>query len=39
MSKSDRQEQRAEAARPAAARKPALLEELVNRVIQEAQDR
>jgi len=39
MSKSDRQEQQAEAAKPVDARKPALLEELVNRVIQEAQDR
>ncbi len=39
MTQSNRQEQQAEAAKPAAARKPALLEELVNRVIQEAQDR
>jgi len=39
MSKSQRQEQQIEAAKPADARKPALLEELINRVIQEAQDR
>ncbi len=39
MSKSQRQEQQLEAAKPADARKPALLEELINRVIQEAQDR
>lgn len=39
MNKSHRQEQQAEAEKPADERKPALLEELVNRVIQEAQDR
>ncbi len=37
--RSKRKERQVEAARPAAERKPALLEELVNRVIQEAQER
>ena len=36
---SKQQEVRQEAAKPAQERKPALLEELVNRVIQEAQER
>jgi len=39
MNQSHRQERLAEAEKPAETRKPALLEELVNRVIQEAQDR
>jgi len=39
MQQSHLQEQKIEAEKPAGKRKPALLEELVNRVIQEAQDR
>jgi len=39
MNKSNREEQQIEAAKSSDAKKPALLEELVNRVIQEAQDR
>ncbi|MFQ5518484.1 MAG: roadblock/LC7 domain-containing protein [Mariprofundus sp.] len=39
MSKSHLKEKQVEAAKPVAEKKPALLEELVNRVIQEAQDR
>ncbi|MDQ6996615.1 MAG: roadblock/LC7 domain-containing protein [Mariprofundus sp.] len=39
MNKSYREERQAEAAKPADARKPAMLEDLVNRVIQEAQNR
>jgi len=39
MNKAHLKEQHTEAEKPVGARKPALLEELVNRVIQEAQDR
>ncbi len=39
MNKSQHAEEQIEAAKPLEARKPALLEELVNRVIQEAQER
>jgi len=39
INRSQTQEQQVEAAKPADKRKPALLEEMVNRVIQEAQNR